>query len=428
MLPIRSCLFPLLLALPALAQEPTPKTTSAATGPILVLKTSEPQLAEMAAMMGFGHMDELPAPPADGHYVLSVGGDKKLAVTTGAGAVGLLDLQLEPGPLMDAYQQEIEDNLPMLRGALTLGLQQGGFTAKEAATFFKDLLEFPRQLAKVSLRVTGDPEAIADEGMDVVVDLQGKAGSTFAAVVEKLAPSSQGAPSLGGAKGLMDFQMSLSPDGLASLFAPMRELTLGFMANGEEHRARAGAMYDKWIGLYDGGMSMSFGAGMRGRMLIGVLDGAKLREELASPDYVTLIENQRLPSRDAEVEVTPDAFEHRGVRVLRSRITGLEENPMMPDGKMETHLGAVGNYLAMAIGGAEADAKALIDAVSDQKITRAPLADGALLRMAIDMRGFMEMALAGSGMNADPGDDMPSSMTMVLTRSGATLRLATRLQ
>lgn len=428
MLPIRSCLFPLLLALPAFAQESAPETTAAASGPVLVLKTSEAELAGMAAMMAFGHLDELPTPPADGHYVLSLGGDKKLSVTTGTGAVGLLDLMVDPGPLMDAYQQEIQDNVPMLRGGLTVALQQGGFTAKEAAGVWQDLLAFPRQLARLSLRVTGDPETIAETGMDVVLDLQGKASSAFATIVEKLAPSSQGAPSLGGAKGLMDFQMSLTPESMAGLFAPMREFALGFMANGDENRERAAAMYDKWMALYDGGMSMSFGEGMRGRMLIGVLDGAKLRAELASDDYVTLLESQRLPNRDAEIEVTPDALEHRGVKMLRSRMTGLEQNPMMPDGKMETHLGAVGNYMAMALGGGEADAKALIDAVSDQKVTRAPLPDGALLRVAIDVRGFMAMALAGAGMDGGAGEDMPSSMTMALTRTGTTLRLATRVQ
>jgi len=428
MLPIRRHLFPLLLTLPAFAQEPAPKTTTAASGPVLVLKTSESQLAETAAMMAFGHMDELPEPPADGHYVLTLGSDKKLSVTTGAGDVGLLDLMVEPGPLMDAYAQEIEDGLPMVRGAMTVGLQQGGFTAKEAAGFFKELLAFPRQLAKVSLRVTGDPEAIADEGMDVVLDVDGKAGSTFAGVVEKLTPSSQGAPSLAGAGGLMQMQMSLSPEGLTALFAPMRDLVVGFMANGDERRERTAVIYDGWMSLYDGGLSMTFGEGMRGRMLIGVLDGDKLRALMASAEYLEMLQNQRVPNRDVEIEVTPDAFEHRGVKMMRSRTTGLEPNPMMPDGKMETHLGVVGSYVAMALGGDESDAKALVDAVSDQKVSRAPLADGALLRFVVDLRGFMEMALAGTGMAGAPRDDMPATTTMVLTRSGTTLRIATHVQ
>jgi len=425
MLPIRRHLFPLLLTLPAFAQEPAPKTTTAASGPVLVLKTSESQLAETAAMMAFGHMDELPEPPADGHYVLTLGSDKKLSVTTGAGDVGLM---VEPGPLMDAYAQEIEDGLPMVRGAMTVGLQQGGFTAKEAAGFFKELLAFPRQLAKVSLRVTGDPEAIADEGMDVVLDVDGKAGSTFAGVVEKLTPSSQGAPSLAGAGGLMQMQMSLSPEGLTALFAPMRDLVVGFMANGDERRERTAVIYDGWMSLYDGGLSMTFGEGMRGRMLIGVLDGDKLRALMASAEYLEMLQNQRVPNRDVEIEVTPDAFEHRGVKMMRSRTTGLEPNPMMPDGKMETHLGVVGSYVAMALGGDESDAKALVDAVSDQKVSRAPLADGALLRFVVDLRGFMEMALAGTGMAGAPRDDMPATTTMVLTRSGTTLRIATHVQ
>lgn len=418
-------LFTLSFVLPVLAQESTPApTTTAAAGPVLVVKTADVEAAESFAMMAFGHMEPLPAPPDGGHYVLSLDADKKLAVTTAGGAVGLFELTCDPGALMDVYAAEIEDTIPLVRGAMTMAMQQSGMTTKQAFALVQDMLAFPRQLAKVALRVDGDPEAM-EEGLDVVLDLDGKPGSAFATAVEKLEPNAAGVPKVGNGDSVMDLRFGVAPEGLQAMFAPMRDWAVGLMAQDEEGKARAAAMYDKWMGLYDGSIAMSLEEGMRMRMLIGVRDGDELRAELGSEEYLAMVQNQRTLGRDVEVEVTPNAAEHRGVQLLRSRVTGMEDNPMAPDGTLDTWLGAAGNWFVMAIGGGKDAATGLIDAVADDKIVRAALPGSALMDVRLDFGAFLAMAGPQAGM---PPGAMPESMTMQLTRTGTALRLTTRVQ
>lgn len=418
-------LFAISLVLPVLAQESAPApTTTASTGPVLVVKTADADAAESFAMMAFGLMEPLPTPPEGGHYVLSLGADKKMSVTTAGGAVGMFELSCDPGALMDVYAQEIEDTIPLVRGAMTMAMQQSGMTTKEAFALVQDMLAFPRQLARLALRVDGDPMA-PEDGIDVVLDLDGKAGSAFAAVVEKLEPNAAGAPKVGSGDSVMDMRFSVAPEGLQAMFLPMRDWAVGLMAQGDEEKARAAAMFDTWMGLYDGSIGVTLGEHMQMRMLIGVRDGDKLRAELGSEDYLAIVQNPRMLGRDAEVEVTPNAAEHRGVQLLRSRITGVENNPMAPDGTIDTWLGAAGNWFVMAMGGGKDAATGLIDAVADDKLARAALPGGALMDMRLDMGAFLAMAGPQAGL---PPRGMPESVTMQLTRTGKTLRLTTRVE
>jgi hypothetical protein len=152
-------------------------------------------------------------------------------------------------------------------------------------------------------------------------------------------------------------------------------------------------------------------------MLMGALDAAKLQQIVASDDYRELMKGQQMADRNVEMEVTPDALEHRGVKVLKMVASGYPENPLMPDGSMETFAGAVGPYMFVTFGGKEPAAKAMIDAISDQKIERAALPGGALMDLTIDLPGML------ATIRGEADEDTPAKMTMTLGKRGKALAL-----
>lgn len=412
------------LAAPLIAQETTTKPApTVAQGPALVLKTSDYTVAAQAAAM-FDRIGDLPQMPDGGHLVLSLGADKALAVTTGSGDVGLADLVADPAALMELYAEELEGVLPMARGALTMGFQQAGLQPKDAARSVANVLDFPKQLQKVVLKVTGGQST---GGIDSTFAIEGKPGSDFEKFVGLCKPSSQGAPVLATKGAAMVMSFSLAPDALAAMFAPMRELALSMITKDEAQRKEFGALYDQWMALYDGGACVSVGEGMRMSMLIGVLDGAKIRQMLSSEAYLAVMRDQKLPDPDMKVEVSADGFEHRGTKLGKQKLSGGEPNPMMPDGVMESYFGAVGNYMLMAMNGSEAGAKEIVDAVLDQKVKRAPLAGDAILRLDLDLEALVQQMNAVTGQHGTV-EAMPKSATLSAAAAGKGLQFTLRLK
>lgn len=412
------------LTAPLLAQETTTKPApTVVQGPAFLLKTSDFMVAAQAAAM-FDRIGDLPQIPDGGHLVLSLGADKALAVTTGSGDVGLADLVADPAALMDLYAEELEGVLPMARGALTMAFQQTGAQPKDAARYVKNVLDFPKQMQRVVLKVTGGQST---GGIDSTFALEGKPGSDFEKFIGLCKPSSQGAPASAAKDASMVMSFSLAPESLAAMFAPMRDWALSMSAKDEAQRKEFGALYDQWIGLYDGGGVMTIGDGMRMSMLIGVLDGAKVRETLTSEAYLSVMQNQKLPDPDMKVEVSPDGFEHRGTKLGKTKMSGGEPNPMMPDGVIESYFGAVANYMVMAMNGSEAGAKELVDAVLDQKVKRAPLAGDAILRFDVDLEAFVQQMNAATGQEGTL-DSMPKRATLSAAAAGKALQFTLNLK
>ncbi len=426
-LPI-STLLAAVLALPLFSQDPAAKTTaSPAAGPVLVLKTSDAGIAHHLGA-ALGYRDDLPDAPVDSHYVVSLGADHTCTVKTDSGSVDLFELTADPAALMDLFADQIEARKPMVRGALTVGMQQAGMSAKDAAKLLEDVFAFPRQLQLLTLKVVGDPMAIPDTGLDVTLDVAARSGSGFASLVDKLAPCAQGAPDLRSEHALLQFQLSLAPAAMAAIFQPFRDFVVGMTNKGEEQRKRAAAMYDQWSGMYDGGVSMMLDEPFGARMLIGVLDGDKLRQLMVSEDYLAMVREQQMPNRDLETEVTPDAFEHRGAKFVKTRVSGGDPNPMMPDGAIETRSAVVGNTLLMAMGGGDAAAKALVDGVLDGKAKRVPLPDAAVVSLTMDVRRLLQAVMASVDMGGPAAEDVPSSLVLRVGKRGAGLQLKLHLQ
>ena len=437
----RSLFLAAVFVMPVCAQDPAPvpkpvETTgqTSAQGPALVLKTGEAMVAMQTAAM-FDHFDDLPEQPEGGHYVLSLAADKKLTVTVGAGDAALVDLVADPSALMAIYAEELEGVLPMARGALTMALQQAGMKPKDAAPWVKGMLDFPKQLQKVVLKVVGGPDSgdgssvqvFGKDGIDATFAVEGKPGSNFEWFVGLCKPSSQGAPVLPATDPAMSMSLSLAPENLAAMFAPFRDLSLTMFTKDEAQKKEFGAIYDQWIALYDGGVVATVGEGMRMRMLIGVLDGAKLSETLTSETYLAMMRNQTLPDPDMEVEVTADGLEHRGVKLGKSTISGGEPNPMMPDGSMQSHFGAIANYMVMTMNGDDASAKELIDTVLDKKVKRAPLPGDAIVHMDVDLVAFAQQMNQATGQGG-ANDRMPQRMSLSAAAVGNALQVRLNLK
>jgi len=415
------------LALPLFAQDPPAVTAPPkAQGPVLVVKTARPEVADSMAM-GFDHPDELPDLAADAHYVLSLGADQKLKVETGTGDVGLMEVTADPAALMEMFAEQVEGGKAMFRGTMTLALQPQGLTPKDVAAFVDGMFAFPKQIQQLSLKVVGDPEAVTETGLDITLRMDPLAGSPFAATVEALQPCSQGAPTLpGDAAAMLHMQGSIAPASLPALFEPFLALTVRMTSQGDEQAQKTKALYEKFLKLYDGGFSASFGFPFNGYMLMGMLDGEAAQKMFASEEYLAVMKAQQVANRDMKMELTPNAFEHRGAKVMKSVMTNDgEPNPVMPDGILESYFTQIGTWFGGTLGGKDSDAKTLIDAIVDQKVKRAPLADGAVLHFAVDIHAFAAVMQAQMGLPADaePDPDVPAKATMTLGKRDKGLRL-----
>ncbi|MCA8964575.1 MAG: hypothetical protein KDC48_06805 [Planctomycetes bacterium] len=397
--------------------------------PMLVVKT--PNTAVVTRVAGaFDVGLQLPAPGAGQHYELTCAARGQCKVTTADGDVGFLTMRGDPAALATAFAEQIDMAKPIVQAGMMVGLQQQGFAAKEVGAFLKELWAFPQQLSSFALRIDGDPEHM-DDGVTVTLDIQPMAGGYVSRIVDALEPGPGGAPRLPERGAMMVMRCSLAPASLQTVLGPFAEIGLRMTNQGEEALQQARALNDRWMKAYDGSFAMTFGEGMRGRMLVGVRDPAELDALMRSDDYRAMLANQRLPGQDVEYEITPDALDFRGCKWLRTKVSGAETSPFLPDGTFVSHVGRVGSYMAVAMGGDEGEAKALIDAVLDGKVARAPLADGAVVRVAVDVGALGAMGNQMAGMpagNRSPfGKGVPEHVVMTLARRGHTLRWVTHL-
>ncbi len=409
-----------------LAQQPPATTATKASAPILVLQTTRAALVTRVAD-AFGVGLHLPEPAAGQHYELACAARGRCDVRTVDGDVGYLRLRGDPAALATAFAEEIEAIQPIVQAGMMVGLQQQGFQAREVGAFLKELWSFPRQLQQFRLRVDGDPQRLAD-GLTVTLDVDPLPGGYVAKMVDALEPGPAGAPLLPAEDALIRMRCSLAPTSLQTVLGPFAELGLRMTHRDEGAQQKARAFNDRWMRLYDGCFAMTFVGDLTGSMLIGVSDPARLDELLASDDYRQMLEQQQLPGQDVEYLVTRDALEHRGYKWLRTSVTGATPSPFLPEGTFVSHVGRVGRYMAMAMGGDAGAARLVIDAVEDGKVKRTALADGAVLDVEVDFRAMMQLGakMAGNPVGRDRG--VPERVGMTLARRGSTLHWVTKLR
>lgn len=410
-LPLRF-LFASAFAIPAFAQD----ATTAAHGPLVVVKSSTPDVVMGLSMM-LGAMPDMPELADGSHYELTLGADKQTKLTTAPGAVAFIELAADPAGLMKTFAAEVQQGRAMAQMGLGMLLTQAGADAAVAKDIVTALFDFPNHLETLTMKIVGNPDEVREKGMDVALDFIAKADSGFGKAMLKMKPCSQGAPSLKG-DGMMGMQMSLDPQGLQALFGPMMDTMLTMLVGAGDENAAARSVYKQWMDQYDGGMAFGFGgAGMD--MLIGVLDGKKLSEMLASSEYAQMIKAQNEKNRNMEITFEPNTLQHRGASFHKMTMEGDQPNPMMPEGKMTLLIGALGNYMIM---GSEASAKAMGDAAADAKVKRGALPGGAVMTMA------MSMAKMSEQMGGEVPPDAPETMAMSVVPNGKDLGIRVHLK
>lgn len=415
----------ILTVLPVFAQEPA--STAAAKAPVLTAKTSR---MEIAAMLGesLGYTGDLPELADGKHFVVTLGADRQVQMAVAEGDAAPLDLVGDPAAAMAAFAAELDGVKPVVNGSLTMGLQQLGITPKESAAFLKELWAFPAQLQSIHLTLTGDLDDPATGGLDLALQFQPKAEGAFAQFCKSLQPCAEGVPVLPVVEGTaMWFSMSLAPERMATLLAPLMDLTVAVTHQGDEDRARAKALYRKSLDVYDGTFAMDLALPFRGRMVMGLRDGAAMQKLIESEEYVAVLKSQKM--QQAEVEVLPNAFEHRGVKVLKSTANLEQPNPMLPAGGLVSMFGVAGTWFAGTLGAGEPEAKRVLDAALDGKVQRAKLAAGELLKFGIDVPNLVGFLMEQQGMGgSELPEDTPAQVLISLASRENGLRLAVHVK
>lgn len=415
---ILRCLSPFMLPLALAAQ----------TGgePILVVETASPEVARLAGT-AFELDGELPVLDDGEHFVVRVDAAGQCRVVAATGEVGYLTVRGRPAALAKVFADELELAKPVVQAAMMVGLQQQGFQAKEVGAFLKELWLFPEQLQQFTLRLDGDPRRLAD-GLTATLDVDPLPGGYVGRLVDALEPGPGGAPRLPSAGAVIALRCSLAPKSMATVLGPFEELGLRMTHRGEEELQKARAFNARWKALYDGSFAMTFGEGMRGTMLVGVNDVAALQTLLRGDEYRHMLEGQQLSGMDVEYTVTPDAFEHRGCRWMRTTAEGMPPSPFVPDGRFSSHVGAVGSYMAVVLGGDETHAKATIDAVLGGAVKRTELGDGAVLEGDFDVEAMFAMMQQLTGNPPGFGQGMPRRVSGNVSRRGHSLRCVVRVK
>jgi hypothetical protein len=282
---------------------------------------------------------------------------------------------------------------------------------------------------QVRLRVAG----MKPNALDIAITCTPAADSAFAAWVKALATNPDGAAVLSTKPASVTFVLSAAPASVAAAMQPIQPMMAEMYAGGDYDRAKVTAMFGRSLAAWDGTFSMDLGAdGMH--MAMGVRDAKVFAASMLDPEYLAMTKGY-LARQKIEGEYTPNALTHRGVIVLKSKVTTDKPNPMMPDGEMTSMAGVAGNTWVALSGppnGVEAAIKLAIDAALDGKLARRKptVADDqrpALLSLDVDIDALMAQMSSGRGL-PPLGDDAPKAVHVTLHKTDTTLeaRIALR--
>lgn len=422
LLPALALALVLVLVLPAPAQESKP-AIRVLKEPALVLKTTDSEVA-LAMLARLGLPDLLPKLEKDKHYVIKVFGPGKKQVGAGDGDVGFLEAMVTPGPLVTVFEEHFAEELGALEANVTFTLGQFGIPTKEIALAIKAVVGFPHQVARVDLRVAGNPLKTA-KGVKIELTVTPAADTWFSGIVAGLEANEKGAPVLGVGGAPMQLRLAVKPGGLAALLEPVLELVACLGTRNRDEREAGRQMLRRILGSYDGSMAAAGDPfGNKVRKITGLRQADRVKEVMASEAFRKLTENQAAIVPTVEAEFEKQAFTHRDVAVSRFTMdmagSGLKQ--------VTTQYAAVaGSYLVACSGEREDGVKAMIDAVLDQKVKRAPLAKNALLTLSLDLGKMMDH-LAGFGIPAPVAEGGPKLAEIGLFRSESALQLKINIE
>ncbi len=414
-----------MLAPSVLAQDSRPtataqKSTKTSSTAACVIKTKDDMVA-MAVLDSVSSPDPLPELKEGQHYVLKLFGPTELKISTGSGDVGFLQAMVKPGPLMGMFEEDLSEQLSELEGNVTFTLGQFGFPTKETAKMIKAVASLPKQIAQLDLRLKANPTAGAITPI-VGIDLRltPAANTWFAKIVDALQPNDQGAPVLDATDAPMTMSVAVKPGGLTALLEPVLGFVSQLGTKNKDERQSSREMMLAMLRGYDGSMAFCgdpFASSVKA--ITGLKNAAAVKAIMASEGFAKLTENQAsiVPAVEAEFEQT--AFKHRDVAV--SRLT-MDMSAAGLDQVTTQYTAVAGSYLISYSGDDENEAKALIDAVLDQKVKRQPLTKSALLTLTLDLEKMFDR-LAGFGIPGPMFEDAPKLAKVWLFRGENSLQL-----
>ena len=386
----------------------------------LVVRTADTGVAS-GLQSQFGAFQPLPPLEAGQHYVLTLGGNG-IAVTSGSGDVGLMQIDARPGALMEMFSDQIDQYLGMGRAIAMMTLSQQGIKPGPAMEVIQGVLDFPNQIQSLGVRITGDPDA-PEQGFAAELSLEPVARTWFAGLVSALAPVSAGAPDLdiGGA---MRGSLALGMTSTAPL-APFVSFLSAFGSGSDADKENRMQILQKSLDLMTGAVGMGWDLGGGGMQLITALEDADaMRALMADSAYAEWATSSMGGASGMEVDYEPDAFEHRGVKVAKMSVemggmaAGMA-SPIAPDGKFQSYYAVAGDYsLTSTYATSDASIKALIDSVLDQKVKRTPLPGNMLASFTMRVADFAAMFAGGM-----PLGDAPETLALQLDKSDGRLVL-----
>jgi len=317
------------------------------------------------------------------------------------------------------FEEDLAQQLSAVEANITFTLGQFGVPTREIQRLLRAVAAFPDQVDRLDLRVEGNPGKTA-KGIKIDLCMTPAAGSWFGRIVGSLEPGTGGAPVLDGGAAPMRLSAAVKPAGLVALAEPMLGLMACLGTRNKAERETGQQMLSKLLNGYDGSL-VAAGDPFQGtvRSITGLRNAAGVQEVMASEAFSKLTENQAsiVPSVDAEFE--PRAFIHRNVTVSKLVV----DMTAVGRGQVTTRYSAVvGGYLLSTSGEREDAPKAMIDAVLDQRVKRAPLASNALLTLTLDLEKMLDH-LAGLGIPAPMEENGPKRAEVRLFRHESSLQL-----
>ena len=388
-----------------------------AQDPPLVVKTSSHEVA-VGVLVRFGSFDFPPVLGPGEHHVMTLG-EGGIKVVTSEGDAPLLQIEARPPALMAMYSDQMAQFRGVARSAGILALGQQGIQPGFAVQIIETIIGFPNQIEALSLTLTGDPQA-PQAGYHAELTLAPGADTWFASLVDALAPASAGAPVLVNPNAMVQGTVAMAlktQEPLAPFMTLIEAMTRKSGEDKQSYMEMVQKSFDNMTGV--GALTWDLESGMR--IISGLKDPAAMKEILHDPGYMELVNLGLWGTPGVEIDHQIDLFEHRGVQVHKATIEmpaamGIP-NPLMPEGKVESHFAIAGNYsLDTSFGASDADIRQLIDLVLDRKIKPAPLPGDVLGTVSIQLAEYVK--LMGAAM---PPVDIPDIVRIDLAKADGQL-------
>lgn len=317
------------------------------------------------------------------------------------------------------------------RGAFTMVLLQSGASARDVGRFFHDLLEFPEQVASLTIEV----RQVGEERTDWSIALQPRPGSWLARLHGAARPLGA-VPDFGW--GDTQVRVGMQPEGWQVLLEPWHAFHRSWLRKLD--RDGVDGMLASWTAALDGRFALAHDSEtMRSIQLMGA-DPARHAVAVAHPTLAEVRELMSLGESFAEVPGLPDR-PVRGVDVSRvgalPQVHGVPEFVARTRPYLGAYAGLVGDTVVAAAidrdrdeGGVEA-LRALLSGLRDGAVTASPMPPSVLASGRWAVGAWLERMDAEGAMLPQLQNlvgDLPAELEFDVRRSQSGFALDLRIR